>query len=175
MSLVATSRLVTPRRYDLAVKWRFFRHLASGSDHESERLYRWHIEKRSGHRMKAGLATDAWKRAAGDYVTAARVLFQSMSAHGFFNVYSIPADVNGELFGGAHRVACAMALEIDAIPVHQVQGVVWAPPWGLEWFTANGMEQFDLERLKRDMQEISGAQAQCTTPQLMTSGLSSGS
>ena len=112
---------------DLAVKWRFF--LSGG-----EEAYRWHIEARSGERMKAGLATDKWKLQLDDYVKSAKDLLESMSSHGFDEKYPVPIDPDGELLNGSHRVACALALEIPYITVELRPDYVWAPAWDYLWF-----------------------------------------
>lgn len=135
---------------DLAVKWRFFRRLLGGNDPEAERVYRWHIEKRSGPRMHLGLATDQWKSSVDDYVIAARKLCDSMRAYGFQPDGAIPVDPNRELLGGAHRLACAIALSIPWVSVVELPRMVWAPPWHLEWFVEHGMTSSDLKRLEQD-------------------------
>jgi hypothetical protein len=147
--------LVTPRRYDLAVKHRFFRHLLNGGDDwNAERVYRWHIDIRSGARMQSGLVTDKWKKSVDDYVGAAKGLCNSM-AMWFPDSCAVAVDVNGELLDGSHRVACAIARGLAEIPVRHEAREVWAPAWGRDWFVTNGMAAGDLERLEKDMAEIS--------------------
>lgn len=133
---------------DLAVKWRFFRHLLGGKDANAERIYRWHIEQRSGPRMQLGLPTDQWKKTTADYVKGARDLLRSMEQYGFMPLRgSIPVDPDGELLGGAHRVACAMALGIPLVSINRLGSHVWAPPWCREWFIEHGMAPRDLLEL----------------------------
>ena len=60
-------RLVTLRRYDLAVKHRYFRHLLFGSDPDAERVYLLMQDKRSGARMRMNMATDTWKVRLDDF------------------------------------------------------------------------------------------------------------
>lgn len=135
---------------DLAVKWRFFCHFTNRSDNDAERVYRWHIEARSGGRMKAGLSTDRWKLSLDDYVASARRLFESMSTDGFDETQPVPIDPNGELLDGSHRVACALALGIERVPVEEHERFVWAPAWDYGWFVSNGMAHADLARLVSD-------------------------
>lgn len=146
--------LVTPRRYDIAVKTRFFYHQFRGDDPDAERIYRWHIEKRCGRRFARGLPADGWKRNVNDYVTSAKILLTLIQKHGFVAEHAAPIDPNGELLDGAHRVSCALALGIKKIPVTMEQRRVSAPPWGREWFVANGMGYEDLERLCRDWKNL---------------------
>lgn len=107
--------------------------------------------------MEAGLATDQWKRSAEDYLSSAKALFRSMVEKGFDPKCPIPLDPHGELLNGSHRVACALALEIEEIPTVSIDRLAWAPPWGEAWFIANGMEPKDLERLRQDMARLNPA------------------
>lgn len=143
---------------DLAVKWRFFRHLYGGEDPDSERVYRWHIEKRSGARIEAGLATDKWKTKIDDYVSSATGLFKSMSLNGFDERYPVPIDPDGELLNGSHRVACALALEIPYIPVELRPEYVWAPPWDYLWFCGAKDSKYsaDVRRILEDWIVLNG-------------------
>lgn len=127
------------------------RHLLHGGDPDAERVYRWHIEERIGDRIAAGLATDNWKRSVEDYVHSAKRLLGSISGGGFHRLGAIPIDPSGELLGGAHRMACALALDIPSVPVTRVQRRVWAPAWGEAWFVDNGMAAEDLARVREDM------------------------
>ena len=142
--------LLTPRRMDVAVKYRFFAHLLGGGDPGSEQVYLLHIEQRSGARMKMGVATDHWKRNLDDYVTSANELFRSMTEQGFHDFYAVPIDPSQELLDGSHRLACALALDLETVPVVLMDKRVWAPSWGRDWFMAKGMSGDDLERMASD-------------------------
>lgn len=98
--------------------------------------------------MAAGLSTDGWKGALDDYVSAATSLFGSMAEKGFDPRHAVPIDPDGELLGGAHRVACALALEIERIPVERHPSRVWAPAWDAEWFRVNGMKEAGIAGLE---------------------------
>ena len=132
------------------MKWRLFRSRLHGGDPDAERVYRWHIEARSGARLSAGLATDRWKRTIDDYVVSAGTLFASMFVDGFDPKQAIPLDPNGELLDGSHRLACALALGIEAVPVTHSSRLAWAPAWGEAWFVEKGMAAEDLARLRAD-------------------------
>lgn len=150
LELVKPRSLLTPRRLDLAVKWRFFRYLANGKDREdSERLYRWHIKSRRKANRRVGVGMDTGKSGTEQYVYDATVLFRSMWRNGFDYRYSIPIDPDGELLDGAHRTACALALGIDCYVQHMPQKV-WAPAWDRQWFIDNGMSEEDLSRALAD-------------------------
>jgi hypothetical protein len=133
------------------VKWRFFRHLLGlHADPDAERVYLWHIKERSGPRMALGLATDQWKRTLYDYVRSSADLAASMRIHGFLPQCALPIDPNGELLGGAHRLACAIALSMPSIAVSRLPRMAWAPPWHREWFIEHGMSAPDIARLDDD-------------------------
>ena len=82
-----------------------------------------------------------------------------MRSSGFLALHAVPIDPDGELLGGAHRVSCALALEIPEIPVTDEMRRAWAPAWGKGWFLANGMGQSDFERLSRDWMALYGRSA----------------
>lgn len=98
---------------------------------------------------------DAGKFNAEDYITAAKNLCASMAQEGFNPEFPIPIDPDGQLLDGAHRVACAIALNI---PVHAqpLNTRAWAPGWGMDWFRKAGMELNDLIRLQDDFDTIKG-------------------
>ena len=132
------------------MKWRLFRHILHGGDLDAERVYRWHIETRKAANAKAGIGMDASKADMRDYTRGCRRLAISMHGNGFLAEHAIPVDPDGELLGGAHRLSCALALELLEVPVQRHTKHVWAPAWGEEWFIAHGMAGDDLMRLKRD-------------------------
>jgi hypothetical protein len=139
--------LVTPRRLDLAVKYRLFRHFITGEDKKALELYKWMIEKRSGRRMKAGVATDSWKHSVHDYLTSAITLFNSMRVRGYSGE-PIPISAEGELLNGSHRVAAAIAITIPAVATEKLDRRVWAPAWDADWFHANGLPEASVADLE---------------------------
>jgi len=84
------------------------------------------------------------------YITDAASLLLSMSVRGFLPQWAVPVDPDGEILGGAHRVACALALGIETLPVERRPERVWAPAWGEDWFRENGMAEEELERLRQE-------------------------
>jgi hypothetical protein len=133
------------------VKWRLFNYFLLGGDNDAVRVYRWHITQRAASNAKLGLGMDG-KADTDTYIETAAALCASMALRGFVDVpeWRIPVDPNGELLGGAHRVACALALGIEEVPVVRMPTPCWAPPWGEAWFVENGMDEEDLERLRQD-------------------------
>jgi hypothetical protein len=153
-STLPTRALITPRRFDLAVKWRYFKHLIEGNDPDSIRVYVWHIQKRSGARFKFGARTDQWKLSIDDYLRASSCLHLSMDLRGFDPSCAVPIDLDGELLNGSHRVACALALGIEHCAVRREKRYVFAPRWDFAWFRDHGMNEEDLSRLKADWEAL---------------------
>lgn len=136
------------------MKHRFAVHILHGGDPDSERVYRWHIEKRRAANASLGLGMDRGKTGQGDYVRSLERLAASMQANGFHHSGRIPVDPSGEPLGGAHRMACALALDIPSVPVTRERIRVWAPAWGEDWFVENGMAAEDLARVRADMEAL---------------------
>jgi hypothetical protein len=137
------------------VKARYFQSLRNGgNDPDAERVYLWHIAKRSGHRIEAGIATDQWKLSLQDYLNSCANLLASMSSNGYDKNHPIPVDPDNELLGGAHRLACALVLGIESVPIERKHWKVWAPAWNEQWFKDNGMDEADLTRLREDWRKI---------------------
>ena len=142
-SLIAPRELLTPERLDIAVKWRFFRHLHMGNDADSGRIYRWHIEERTG-----GREARSWKRTIEDYVTACEDLLDSMLEFGFNPEFPLEYRKNGTLRSGAHRLACSLLLNLDVYYI--VMDIGGRTSWGENWFVHHGMALEDLKRIKTD-------------------------
>lgn len=136
---------------DIAVKYRYIRHLLGGDDPEAAILYFWTIEKRSGSRMGSGLATDGWKLSLEDYRHSVVSLVSSMRLLGFDSLYPIPIDPAGELLNGSHRIACALALGITDVTVQHSPTMAWAPAWDYKWFARNGLDDMHLSNLQATM------------------------
>ena len=153
---IVSRDLLTPRRFDLCVKWRYFRHLLHGGDPESEAVYCWHIASRKAANAKIDLGTDSTKPEVADYVRAAQSLLQSMQKEGFQKEHAFAIDPNGEILSGAHRLACALALGLDHVWVERKDKLVWAPEWGLDWFRENNLAGAGLseQRLMADYNTI---------------------
>jgi hypothetical protein len=140
--------LLTPDRLDFAIKHRFFRHLSEGNDPDSERIYRWHIETRTG-----GRELRSWKVSLDDYVKGCVDLLASMKAKGFDRSYPVRLGMNRILMEGAHRTSCALYL---GLPI----GIVYADrdgrasPWGREYLLEHGIAPEDLARIEADFQAL---------------------
>lgn len=112
------------------------------------------IQKRIGPRMERGLPTDHWKLSIEDYLASGASLYDSVKRDGFSPEYPVPVDPDFELLDGSHRVALALALGIDTIPVEFKSSCVWAPSWTVEWFSTNGMRGSWMDRIQADFKEM---------------------
>jgi hypothetical protein len=135
------------------VKWRFFRHLCAGDDPDSERIYRWHLSARKAANAKINLGMDS-KSGSDQYVADCRNLLVSMVNKGFDLAHAIPIDPDGELLGGAHRLACALALGIDVVPVTRQPQYAWAPAWDMNTFCDQGASTEDMVRIGKDWKAL---------------------
>lgn len=135
-------------RLDLVVKHRFFRHLMEGGDPDSERLYRWHIDKRTG-----GIEPGSWKACLDDYVKGCVDLLASMRARGFDPQHPIRFGDNGALMAGAHRIACAHALRIP-VSVKRVDRPGKSARWDRDAFVMQGVAVPDLQRILDDWKTL---------------------
>lgn len=137
--------LLTPKRLDYVIKWRFLRHIVEDDDPDSERVYRWHIQQRTG-----GREPQSWKRSVDDYVACCGELIESLVARGFRSK-PLPVGRNGIVLAGAHRLAAAIALQMP-VPIQRM------PKPGLTWDEAElrrcGMLVADLERVVADYDRL---------------------
>ena len=117
-------------------------------------MYERHIIERSGDRLYNDIATDVVKTSLLDYHEAARKLLWDMQTAGFRKSQPIDVDCEGEILGGAHRLACAIALGIDEVPVLYHEQRVWAPDWGRDWFIDYPSEW--LRQIDEDYARMSG-------------------
>jgi hypothetical protein len=115
--------------------------LSLNSEHPepAQRDYVNHIWARCGARMTLGLPTDGNKFSLFDYIAYAIDLYESMKARGFDPSHPIPVDEEGDILGGAHRIACALALGKNVI-VARSKNRAWAPEWGTHWFLREGFD-----------------------------------
>lgn len=141
ISLTAPKKFVVPERLDLAVKWRFFRYLHVGIDPDSERLYRWHIEKRTG-----GIEPHSWKQSVEDYVTSCESLLNDMLYNGFDITHPIEYGKNGKLMDGAHRLACSLLFGLRVWYI--IKPINGTATWDEKWFVRHKISQEDLEKIK---------------------------
>jgi hypothetical protein len=131
----------------LVVKWRLF---SKPEDTEARKLYLWHIATRRGSGF-----VDANKKGVEVYLGAALELLSSMLERGFSPSFPIPVDPEGEILGGAHRTACALAIGIPVV-IERRETPVWAPAWDASWFKRYGLPEEQVEALLNDYARLKG-------------------
>jgi len=137
-----------PQRLDLVCKYALFCDLLNEKNDEFVlTLYKEHILKRTeGREPRDRFNKKAkHKRSIDDYVEVARELFYSMKANGFDENYAVPYTNEGLLLNGAHRIACAAALNVDIVTTVVYDKKQTRKPWGLDWFQNN---QFTQEQIQ---------------------------
>ncbi len=137
--------LLTWDRLDLAIKHDAFRHLLKGDDPASLDLYRWHIAERTG-----GIEPRSWKRSVEDYVQACRDLLISMQ-HGFDISHAVPIGSNGKIIDGAHRIACALLLDLN-IWIERRPELGRAQSWGR--LDLRYLPETELDRIEASMAKL---------------------
>jgi len=115
--------------------------LLKGNDADSERIYRWHIENRTG-----GREARSWKHSIEDYITACKTLLENMLEVGFNSEFPLVYRKNGTLREGAHRLACSLLLGLDVYYI--VMDIEGKTIWDERWFMRHGMDREDLQRIK---------------------------
>lgn len=148
MREMSPRELLTPLRLDYVVKHRFFRHLISGDDPDAERVYRWHILKRTN-----GNEPHSEKNSIEDYLVSCQILLDSLMERGFqprFGLYYRPNLLLRT--GGAHRLAASLALGINIRA--QAVNCEGGQTWDYGWFARSGMNRDDLDRLMNDWRRL---------------------
>ena len=131
----------------MIVKWRYFRHLLKRNDPDSERVYRWHIKKRT-----RGNEPRSWKSNIDDYITVCKKLLKGMRRDGYNTEFPLRYGRNGKLMEGAHRLACSLALDIE--PLCVIVGTEGNTRWDQDWFIDHGIGKKDLEQIKADLKHL---------------------
>lgn len=136
--------IIAQRRLDIAIKTRFFRHLHHGGDPDSDRIYRWHIQTRTGGRERR-----SWKTCIDDYVEASGALVANMALSGFDINQPVSICRMGRLKDGAHRIAAAL---LFGCPIYWTQDNVigHARPWDESFMKQKGVRPEDLARIVSD-------------------------
>lgn len=97
---------------------------------------------------------DANKTGVEVYLPLTLSLLASMKANGFDPRFPVPIDPNGDILGGAHRTACALALGQD-VAVQRHEQFAWAPAWDQHWFRRFGAPEDYIDGLLSDLKELS--------------------
>ncbi len=110
-------------------------------------LYDRHIEQRTG-----GVEKRSWKLNLNDYNLAAEDLWQSMR-HGFNAAHPVIVGNNLNLMGGAHRIACAIALDCN-VHVITKDKPGNAAPWDEAFMLGRGMSAADMSVILAEQERL---------------------
>jgi Flp pilus assembly protein TadD len=152
--------LVHARRFDVAAKHLYARALLGlpplHSGYDAEDVYLRHIQFRTGG---AEPGDEARKGSLASFTLQFARLLASMKANGFDPSAPIPvARRTGLLLNGAHRLAAALALGVERVPVIDVEGVDGLT-WDFDWFVSNGFAPFELDEITRAWIDLEGPRA----------------
>jgi hypothetical protein len=107
---------LSDRKFDIITRYLFFMSLKTQTNEEYfEDLYRCTIYCQLPRGERPGPYTHydhRIKQSVDDFVREAKKLFVNMSQCGFDPEHPVPFNRNG-ILNGCHRVACALALDID--------------------------------------------------------------
>ena len=87
---------------------------------------------------------------AKDYETEFKNLIKSFKDKGYINGSPVELNKNFEVFDGAHRLVCAMAFNIEKIPVKFTSKYIDKEyDYSIDWFKSNGLIEFEQYILKK--------------------------
>lgn len=150
---VDPKRIVCSGRLDVIVRYLLFRDIAFGRESDAHKsLYCRTILTRTGAIEPTGFFAESDKGGVETHIQLARELCQSIRVNGFKEEYYIPIANDFGLYNGAHRLACAMALDEN----------VWVRKCGnhgirdmdFKWLCDNGFSLEDKIRILRGFADI---------------------
>lgn len=152
--------LLHPGRMDVAVKALYARALLGGpaahSGYPAEDVYLRHIQFRTGG---AEPGDEGRKGSLASFTLEFARLVESMKAHGFDPACPIPvARRTGLILNGAHRLAAALAIGLERVPVIREDGVDGLT-WDFDWFVRHAFRPGELDEIARAWIELRGDRA----------------
>ncbi|CAH7141426.1 conserved hypothetical protein [Vibrio chagasii] len=154
---VPAKDLITSERLDIAIKFRYAKHLIeNNSDIYSLTLYREHLKVISNNTyIEPG---DQNKSGIDDYIAAFKALISSVKNNGFEASNSlIPLGDNNVPLDGAHRIAIAAALNLNVNCLRfNIPGQIYDTYFFKSRFTNdNLLNEFFLEYVKSTNEQLS--------------------
>lgn len=137
---VDTKSLVSMERLDIGLKILYIDEYVNSRGDKYKNLYKQHIEHRTAY-------LEDNKSIAEDFFISFNSLIDSIRNNGFDEYYPITvSSVNGINLTGAHRLACALYLNIEKVPIiiESTKGLVW----GRSWFEKYHFPQCVIEELE---------------------------
>lgn len=136
-------------RLDLVIKWRFFKSIQNNNDRDAEAIYCRHILARTNGREPGGS-----KLTIDDYVKAAHSLYCSMESDGFDGRFPVIIGSNGRLRDGAHRIACALALDVEYVQAKNDRRPGLATEWGRYFLKSCNFTELEVRRVESDLARL---------------------
>jgi hypothetical protein len=155
IELISPYAFLLETRLDIVCKYLLFKEFEKTKfDENIINLYKKHILNRTGgvEKIDMHLPNQPIKNNLNDYMQSAKNLYRSMKETGFSLNFPIPYYQNG-IENGAHRIACSIALNIDAIPARRVFSKKHNI-WGESWFIENQFELKEIELIKKTYKKL---------------------
>ncbi len=133
-------------RLDIAVKLLYVRAYLNPTGDQADdarALYRRHIVQRTNGREPESLGKTCFE----DYERSFIALIESIKAEGLQEACAIPVDGEGRILNGAHRLAIALALGLESVPVVRLPPPWKGLEWGMGWFLHYGFKPAEINRL----------------------------
>jgi len=158
--------LIDEKRMDIVVRYiyakAFFEN--KGMD-RAEKLYRKLIyavnrgEEPLTNSSHAYFSDYSQKKGLEDFEKSFQSLLVSMKEKGFQKECFIPLGADGKMLNGAHRLAAALALGINAwtVKFELLQGRLFFFEYTLDWLRENGFEEAEVEYLKGNYLKLKDA------------------
>lgn len=145
--------LVCSDRLDIIVRYLLFRDISFSKENDIHKsLYCRTILSRTGANEPLNHFSEKEKNGIEAHLVAARALCESMKKKGFEQDCYVPVAEDYGLYNGAHRLACAMALNenvwIKECGEHGVRDM------DFKWFSDNGFSTEDKIRILRGFADI---------------------
>lgn len=144
-------------RLDIGAKLLFARnYLSQKQDTTTEAMafYDRHILLRTGGKEPGSLR----KTSLEDYQQSFITLIESIRLNGFKEEFAIPVDNDERILNGAHRLAAALALRLEKIPVVRMPPAWKGWEWGMAWFLNQGFTPAEINLLLQLWVEAHGNQ-----------------
>jgi hypothetical protein len=144
MEYIDPAKLLSIDRLDVFLKKLYFDVIGGGRKESSAliiNLYRKHILIRTGGNEPPDLNCENHhikKFTIKDYELQAYELYKSIESEGFRVDRAVPVTENLLLVNGSHRLAAAISLGLESIPIaRKSTGGVWGLDWFKKYFTRN--------------------------------------
>lgn len=150
---VDPKKLLTLNRLDIVVRYLLFRDMIWGNISDANKsLYYRMILSRTGGKEPQDFYSPESKDTIEAHLDTAKKLYASIRERGFREEGYVPIADDLGLFNGAHRIACAMALNKDIWV--RICGSKGVRDFDINYFKENGFSRDDIIRILRGYADI---------------------